>query len=115
MSRRVWVQLGTCIAAPVLALVLWLVSGREHLTKRFRIVPVQVSDDLFGGTDVVHQDLPGPIFGYYIGSDIVLGSVLLALAGVLLWWFLRRNQNREKGHEHTMSHPPRPTHADDAA
>ncbi len=80
MARRIWTVL--LIVIPLAVLVLWMSSGREVLTKSTRWVDVQVQDPLFGLTDVRKTPVPGPIFGYYVGLDLVL---VVAAACLVAW------------------------------
>jgi len=93
------------IGLPVLAAVLWLSSGREIATKSGRPVTVQVKDELFGGFNEETHLVPGPIFGYYVGLDVVGAVTAAALGGgVVLWWVSRRRhlpgQPLEGGAQH---------------
>jgi hypothetical protein len=87
-------QLGAAlvlVGLPVFAAVLWLSSGREIVTKSGRPVTVQVKDELFGGSNEETHLVPGPIFGYYIGLDLVGAVTAAALGGgAVLWWVSRR-------------------------
>jgi hypothetical protein len=80
--------------APLVALGLWLASGRETLTKAEKIVAVTVRDDLFGDTNTEQRAVSGPIVGHYIGLDAVI--LVAAAAGVtaLVWWWLARRRRR---------------------
>lgn len=60
---------------------LWLVSGRETLTKHIRNVQAEVKDSLFGDTITQTLAVPGPVLGYYIGLDLV---GLVAIASLLI-------------------------------
>jgi hypothetical protein len=85
------------LALPVVALALWLGSGREVLTKHTRIVGVAVRDDLFGDVNIVQQPVPGPIFGYYVGLDVVVLAILLALLiGVIGYFRYGRSSPRNE-------------------
>lgn len=90
---------------PVLVAILWLASGRETLTKHERVVSVTVKDELFGDTNTVSQLRPGPIFGYYVGLDLVIIAVLgslitLAIAGVVLLLIRHRAGRERNSREH---------------
>ena len=82
------------IGLPVLAGILWLASGREALTKSDRIVAVTVTDELFGGTNVEQQLVRGPLFGYYIGLDLVGAVTVVAIVCALIWWWVTRRRRR---------------------
>jgi hypothetical protein len=93
------------LGLPVVAIVLWLSSGREFVTKSGRAVTVQVKDELFGGVNEETQLVPGPIMGYYIGLDVVGVVTAAALGcGVVLWWVSshrrRRGPSVEGGAQH---------------
>lgn len=90
MIRR---SLGSLLVAlPIATIVLWLVSGRETLTKSARTVSVPVRDELFGDTFVQEKIVHGPIFGYYVGLDLVIVVTLACLVvGIIAWWALRRH------------------------
>lgn len=84
---------------PLVLAVLWLGSGRQVLTKHNRVVGVSVTDELFGDTTVVKEFVPGPIFGYYVGLDLVVAAALLCAAiGLTVWVLARRREHRK---EHT--------------
>jgi len=92
------------VGIPVLVAALWLASGREVFTKHLRVVSVTVTDPLFGDTTVEQRFVAGPIFGYYVGLDLVLGAVLLslvlaclpyAIAGIA-WLLAHRRTAREE-------------------
>ena len=82
------------IGLPVLAGIVWLAGGRETLTKSNKIIAITVGDEVFGGTDVEQRLVPGPLFGYFVGLDLV-GAVTIA-AGVcgLIWWWAARRKRR---------------------
>lgn len=83
------------IGLPVLTAVLWLTSGREVLTKSNRIVAVTVSDEMFGGTNVEQRLARGPIFGYYVGLDLVGAVTAAVIVCGLVWaWAARRKRRR---------------------
>lgn len=77
---------------PVLVVALWVVSGRETLTKPFKFVQIQQRDELFGDVTPVNQEVRGPILGYFIGLDaVVLTTAFTGVAsGVVLWLTGRR-------------------------
>jgi hypothetical protein len=81
MSRRgrrcFWAAV---VALPLLFVALWAWSGRERLTKSAKPVMVDVVD-VFGDHTPETRLVPGPVFGHYIGLDLV-GAVVLACAGV---------------------------------
>ncbi len=93
MARRVWAAV--LIGLPLVLAACWLASGREIFTKSGKAVDVQVRDDLFGTTFVRTQFVPGPIFGYYIGLDLVVAVAIVCLVawGMTAWvrsWRRRR-------------------------
>lgn len=98
MSRRTKLLLP--LLAPMLALVLWLCSGRENLTKPGRPVDVSVIDETFGGVNTHTELQPGPILGYYVGLDAIAIATLAAAAGStgiwLLSWRAARRRTTEK-------------------
>ena len=79
---------------PLLVGVMWLLSGRPVFTSSGRAVEVLVSDPLFGDALPQTRFVPGPIFGYYVGLDLLIATVLLALAAGVIWWWLGRRQRR---------------------
>ena len=91
MPRRHTKALRTAlILLPVVTGGLWLISGRETLTKPSRAVEVQLEDALFGDIIPETRFVSGPIFGYYVGLDAVvvtfaLMMTLLTVAGLLRW------------------------------
>lgn len=87
MARRVFG--GILLLLPIVTAGLWLVSGRETLTKSARVVSVQTRDELFGETFTQEKLVPGPIFGYYIGLDLVIAVAGLCLMIWLVWWIVR--------------------------
>lgn len=94
-----WLMVG----APVAMTGLWLGSGREVLTKQRRPVEIMVEDRVFGDSVTEIHWAPGPIFGYYIGVDLVVlaASCSLAIAGVMGWRARRAGRRaRGKGNEH---------------
>ncbi len=96
-TRRSIILRSVLAAVPVVVGSLWLVSGRERLTKHERAVDVTVTDDLFGGTNVEKRFVPGPVFGYYIGADMVVGTVAASLAvGGAAWLIGRLGQDRKE-------------------
>jgi hypothetical protein len=76
---------------PAAALSLWLGSGRENLTKTMVVVTKTVDDPLWGET-TEQKEVPGPVFGYYVGLDAVIGAAVIAVvgSGVVLWVTIRR-------------------------
>jgi hypothetical protein len=91
MSARGWAMLLSGAAIGI-ALGLWLLSGRQGLTKRELSVTVEVRDELVGDIVTREEFQRGPIFGYYVGLDAV---GLTAAAGVLasgLTWALTRER-----------------------
>lgn len=77
---------------PLVTAGLWLLSGRETLTKPMKYVQVEQKDELFGDVTPVNQEVRGPIFGYFIGVDAVVLTAAFAgvAAGVVLWLTGRR-------------------------
>jgi hypothetical protein len=82
------------IGLPLLVAVLWLASGREVLTKSGKVVAVSVRDDLFGGVNVEERFVSGPLFGYYVGLDLVGVVTGAAIVAALLWWWAARRKRR---------------------
>jgi hypothetical protein len=90
-------KLGGCTALvgfPVLAGVLWVVSGREVFSKSGKAVQVALADPLFGDTTSRTEFRPGPVLGYYIGLDLVVAVALLAITIGVIWWFVARRRAR---------------------
>ncbi len=77
-SRSLWTAAILVAALPATCCVLWLVSGHELFTKSGKAINVPVQD-IFGETQVQKQFAPGPIAGYYIGLDLVLVTLFIAL------------------------------------
>lgn len=77
---------------PLLFAALWFFSGRERLTKREKIVELDVLDDTFGDRITRVESRRGPVLGYFIGLDAV---VIAAAAGIAIggvgWWIHRRH------------------------
>lgn len=96
MTLRQKILAAALVGVPLLTIVLYLISGRELFTKNNRIVGVTLTDELFGGSEVVQQSVRGPIFGLYIGLDLVMVTVLLSLAIGIIWWLVHRRRNLRK-------------------
>ncbi|RMF79218.1 MAG: hypothetical protein D6744_09335 [Planctomycetota bacterium] len=81
----------TLLAVAAAAVLVWAITGRETLTKSARAVQVEVVDEVFGDTITETHQVPGPVFGYYLGLDLVV-PIVLAAAGafVVLEWLRRR-------------------------
>ena len=95
-SRRNIVR-AVLIAAPLIALALWAASGRENLTKREKLVQVEVVDPNFGDTFMETQPVPGRILGYYVGLDVVAATVAVCGAiGGIAWRLGRRAGGKER-------------------
>ncbi len=93
------------ICIPLLAGLLWIVSGREILTKTGK--PVEVIEiDAFGDPNPIIHFEPGRVFGYYVGLDAVAGTAALSLfAATVLWWRQRRRRRRSQSStERTAKH-----------
>jgi hypothetical protein len=93
-ARRRVAGLILLIGIPVLMGALWLVSGRETFTKWGRSTQVLIQDPLFGDTFAETRFVRGPIFGYYVGLDLFLLSVLAAVVLGAIWWWLARRRRR---------------------
>ncbi|HOO17631.1 MAG: hypothetical protein KBH81_04325 [Phycisphaerae bacterium] len=93
-ARRKIAGLMILVGVPLLAAVLWLASGRETFTKSGRAVEVAVRDPLFGDMVTETRLERGPIFGYYIGLDLLLLALLLAVVVGAVWWLLARHRRR---------------------
>ena len=91
MTRCRWPLL--FLIPPLIALGLWLGSGREHLTKQTKFVEVRMHDELFGEA-IEHRYLRGRIGGYFIGLDAVAVTTLVCglLAGVSWYVTCRRSK-----------------------
>ncbi len=93
MARRAFG--GILLVLPIMTAGLWLASGRETLTKSARVIEVQARDELFGDTFIQEKLVRGPIFGYYIGLDLVIAVAAACLMIWLVWRvarYLRRNR-----------------------
>lgn len=101
MTRTGWrIRHAVLAAAPLLALAIWSVSGRENLTKATKNVQVTVEDDLFGGVITETRQVPGPVFGYYLGLydavvPVALGALLLGVVPPLVRRWRRQDQPKE--------------------
>lgn len=82
---------------PLVALALWLGSGREVLTKNQKAVVVTVQDEVFGGEESRTEFQPGPFFGYFVGLDAVVIAAVLCGGAAGLDWFLTRRRGRATG------------------
>jgi hypothetical protein len=80
------------LGLPLLTALLWIASGREVFSKSGKAAQVAVRDALFGDTTVQTQFVPGPIFGWYIGLDLVAVVALVCLAAGSAWWWLARRR-----------------------
>ena len=80
------------VALPLLFVALWASSGRERLTKSAKPVVVDVVD-VFGDHTPETRLVPGPVFGHYIGLDLV-GVVVLACAGVAAIGYIVERRGR---------------------
>lgn len=72
---------------PALALGLCAWSGGRVFSARERMVSVVTQHELWGD-NMFTQAVPGPIFGWYVGFDVVGATVVAALvvvAGLWLW------------------------------
>jgi hypothetical protein len=94
-TRSKFIGVVVLIGLPLVVALLWILSGRETLTKSGKIVAVTVTDELFGGMNVEQRLVRGPFLGYYIGLDVVGAAVAAAVAGGLVWlWITRRRRRR---------------------
>jgi hypothetical protein len=93
-ARRTIAGLIILIGVPVLFAILWLVSGHGVFTKSGEATEVVVRDPLFGDTLTETRFVRGPIFGYYVGLDLLLLSVVAALIAAAIWWLLARRRRR---------------------
>jgi len=94
-TRRGLVGAAVTIVLPLFVAGLWLASGREVLTKSSRYVEVAVADELFGGTLTEKRLVAGPVFGYYIGLDLVLVAAAVGVLGGAVWWWLTRRPHAD--------------------
>lgn len=92
MSPRARAAAGALLAAPLVALGLWLASGREVLTKPARAVQVTVRDELFGDSTTQVRLESGPVFGYFVGLDVVAATLGAALIVGAIWFSLARRR-----------------------
>lgn len=98
--RPVLSRVRPAVAPTVLLLVplalgaLWLVSGRETLTKRTRYQTVRVTDPVFGDVIEQTQALRGPVAGYFVGLDAVAGSAAACAAAWAVGRWLARRARR---------------------
>lgn len=92
MKRAGFVFHTALVVVPLAVAGLWCASERETLTKSIKYEEVEVPNDLFGDTDVELHPVRGPILGYYVGLDALIGSILAcgAAAGVSFWRRRRR-------------------------
>jgi hypothetical protein len=63
---------------------MWAFGGRERLTKSGRAVQVQERDELFGDVTSHVELQPGPVFGFYVGLDVVAITALIAAVVTLV-------------------------------
>ncbi len=104
LARRNIAGLVVLVGVPLVMAILWLASGREVFTKSGKAVEVAVRDPLFGDTTTRTELAPGPIFGYYIGLDLLILALLAAVvAGGLWWWIARRRSRAARSSEGTLS------------
>jgi hypothetical protein len=89
MPRRVRLLI-LFLLPPAIATVLWLRSGREHLTKSMKSVEIRRHDDLFGGDEIVHEFKRGPIAGYFVGLDAVAVATVASVVLVGVSWITTR-------------------------
>lgn len=95
-TRRRWLFAAILIGIPLLAVALWLGSGREVLTKPQRAVDVQITDKLFGDTIVETKFVRGPVFGYYVGLDLVIVATGACMAIGGISWIVGHRRARRK-------------------
>lgn len=91
------------ICIPVLAGILWIVSGREILTKTGKPVEV-IKTDVFGDPIPFTQFEPGPVFGHYVGLDAVAGTAALSILAVTVLWWRQRRRRSQSSRERTPKH-----------
>ena len=72
----------------------WLGSGREILTKSSRAVEVRVRNELFGDAETETRFVRGPIFGYYVGLDVVVVTGVFFLIAVMVYWARQRMRDK---------------------
>lgn len=94
--RRLRMKLLIPFILPVIALLCWLASGRENLTKSGRPVQVTSVDPIYGGENTKTEFKPGPgyFLGYYIGLDAVGGAAVAAAALSGALWLLSWRESR---------------------
>ncbi len=85
---------------PAVVTICWLASGHEVFTKSGKYLNVPVRNELFGDTDIQVQFVPGPLLGYYIGLDLVIVTLLVALFAGLVAWLILRRRRRHEGLQH---------------
>ena len=101
MARRAWAVV--LIGVPSLLAACWLASGRGIFTKSGKAVDVQVRDELFGTTFVQKQFVSGPIFGYYIGLDLVVAAAVVCLIAWAISVWIARRRHRPINHPRERS------------
>jgi ABC-type spermidine/putrescine transport system permease subunit II len=94
-----WI-LSLIIALPVAVIITWLASGREVFTKHTKWVQVSARDPLFGDIITQSREVHGPIAGYYVGLDLVVLSVLIAVIAAIVLWWVNRRQVAKQGTTH---------------
>jgi hypothetical protein len=107
VTRSKLVGVSVLAGLPLLAAILWLVSGREVLTKSGKVVAVSVQDDLFGGVNLEGRFVSGPLFGYYVGLDLVGVVTGAAIIAGLLWWWAARRKRRSAPQAEGGAHGPK--------
>lgn len=102
MPRRVRL-LTLFLLPPAIATLLWLRSGREHLTKSMKSVEIRRHDDLFGGDEIVHEFKRGPIAGYFVGLDAVAATTLASVLLVGVSWITTRRRTETEAASENLS------------
>src|SRR5437764_222747 len=82
------------LALPVVAVALWIGSGRETFTKHAKVVQVEARDDVFGDAVTEARIVRGPILGYFVGLDIVIVSAAASLVIGMSAGILRRRAQK---------------------
>jgi hypothetical protein len=91
---------GLIIALPVAVIIAWLATGLEVFTKHTKWVQESVRDPLFGDMITQSREVHGPLAGYYIGLDVVILSVLIAVIAATVLWWVNRRQAAKQGADH---------------